>query len=192
MEPLTVFPSSVRQLVVSPSYRRHSAQIQRKSSWNDAAITPTKRSRDDSATDSFDSVPLHSPASDTGEDWNTVDNIASLGLSLQPESTHGTPKQFERFTIEEVDDSRDLSYQRLEDEKPFSKWMHSLQKRGASRRRTISGTSEAERMQNELFDSPATRRASHKKSSSQSSSGFVTAVRSASMSFRPTFALKSR
>jgi len=179
MDSLTVFPPSVRQSVVSPSHRRYSAHEHRKSDWNDAISTPRKQGNAYSATDSFDSVQLHSPLSDTGDNWTTVDDITSLGLSLQTENIYNTPRKLERFDIEEGSSPRDLSYQRL-DERPFGRWMRNLQKRGTGRRSTISGQSEAEKIQQEFFESPGTRRRGHQKSSSQSSSGFVAAVRSAS------------
>lgn len=180
MDSLTVFPSSVRHFVTSPSSRRHSSHISSYSGSHNTSKDHNKKYLNTSIKDSFEHVNLRTARSDVAEELNTLDNIAALGLSLQADEDTNTPRKIERFSIEDVDDPRDLSYERLED-RPFNKWVRTLQKRGTGRRSTINGAVEADAIQKEFFQSPGTRRASHKKSSSQSSSGFVTAVRSASM-----------
>jgi hypothetical protein len=166
---------------------RNSIHIPRKTSWG-TPIPPPSSQKDptDSAKEDFDDVDLNtnekeSMSSDKYEGWNTLDNIAALGLSFNAEDSQagGTPIR-ERFSLDEVFVNRSLP---LESEKPFNKWMRSLQRRGTQRRKTVSCDMGGTVLDPELFDTSGTQnRSAHKKSSSGSSFGFVTAVKSASIS----------
>jgi hypothetical protein len=169
--------------------RRGSMHISRKTSWG-TPIPPPSSQNDptDSAKEDFDDVDLNtnekaSAGSDKGEGWNTLDNIAALGLSFNAdESQLGSSPNRERFSLDglEAFGSRSLP---LEDERPFNKWMKNLQRRGTQRRKTVSCDIGGTVLDPELFGALGIlKRSAHKKSSSGSSFGFVTAVKSASIS----------
>jgi hypothetical protein len=114
---------------------------------------------------------------------NTLDNITALGLSFNCDDTEieSTIKR-QRFSLDDVDDFANRSLP-LDSELPFNKWIKKLEKRGTGRRKTVSCDLDASALERELFESPAPNQKSvHKKSSSGSSFGFVTAVKSASIS----------
>ncbi len=163
--------------------RRNSTQLSRKTSWGTSIPPPGHKSPIASKEDIFDSVDLSVSTperSDSGE-WNTLDNITALGLSFTADDVPDS-KKIERFSLEGVDPVANRSLP-PELEKPFNKWMRNLQWRGTQRRKTVSCDIGSSALERELFDSPATQRLSyHKKSSSGSSFGFVTAVKSASIS----------
>ena len=166
---------------------RNSMHIPRKTSWG-TPIPPPSSQKDpaESAREDFDDVDLNvneqlSMSSGKGEGWNTLDNIAALGLSFNAEDSQvvGTPIR-ERFSLDEAFVNRSLP---LEGERPFNKWMRSLQRRGTQRRKTVSCDMGATVLDGEIFEvSGRQKRSFHKKSSSGSSFGFVTAVKSASIS----------
>lgn len=166
---------------------RKSLHIPRKTSWG-TPIPPPSSQRDptDPAKEDFDDVDLNtnenaSTSSGKHEGWNTLDNITALGLSFNAEDSQavGTPN-LERFSLDEAFVNRSLP---LEGERPFNKWMRNLQRRGTQRRKTVSCDIGSTMLDPELFDTSGTqKRSAHKKSSSGSSFGFVTAVKSASIS----------
>jgi hypothetical protein len=165
---------------------RNSMHISRKTSWG-TPIPPPSSQKDptDQAQEDFHEVDLNTnekaSASDKFEEWNTLDNIAALGLSFNAEDSQdgGTPRR-ERFSLDEAFVNRSLP---LDGERPFNKWMKTLQKRGTQRQKTVSCDMDGTVLDPELFDtSGSQKRSAHKKSSSGSSFGFVTAVKSASIS----------
>lgn len=193
-----------------PQSRQSSIHIPRKTSWGTPIPPPSSHQRPHSNSEEkfFDVVDINgncdgSVASDGGETWNTLENIASLGLSFAAEDfqVSVTPKQG-RFPLEDEDGHPEPpDCQVPAPEPPFNKWLKNL-KKGSGRRKTVScdidgsalererefffnhslGTSDsagnsdwARARKNETFG--------HKKSSSGSSSfGFVTAMKSASIS----------
>lgn len=166
---------------------RNSMRIPRKTSWGAPIPLPsTQKDPTDQAKEDFDDVDLStnektSASSDKHEGWNTLDNIAALGLSFNAEDSQvvGTPIR-ERFSLDEAFVNRSLP---LGGERPFNKWMKSLQRRGTQRWKTVSCDMGGTVLDPELFDtSGIQKRSAHKKSSSGSSFGFVTAVKSASIS----------
>lgn len=171
--------------------RRNSTHIPRKTSWG-TPIPPPSSQRASvgnvSQEDLFDEINLRSKTagssgSDKGEGWNTLDNIAALGLSFNADDSQSPqPVKLQRFSLEEADPFGNRSLP-LDGERPFNKWMRSLQRRATERRKTVSCDMTSSALEHELFETPSTRRRSaHKKSSSGSSFGFVTAVKSASIS----------
>ena len=114
---------------------------------------------------------------------NSLDNITALGLSFNVDDTQlADATNRARFSLEDTEPVGNRSLP-LDSDRPFNKWMKGLQKRATQRRKTVSCDIDASALERELFDSPAARStARHKKSSSGSSFGFVTAVKSASIS----------
>ncbi|TAQ86042.1 hypothetical protein B7494_g5624 [Chlorociboria aeruginascens] len=175
----------------TPTHSHRSSQhISRKTSWGTPILPPSSQK-------SFTGILLNAGFNDIDLDadgaipspghrdmpWNTFDNIAALGLSFNADDTHSiSTKKFERFSL---DDSELLVNQSLplDSERPFNKWVKNLQKRATQRRKTVSCDLDGSVLEREIFGSPdAPNRSRHKKSSSGSSLGFVTAVRSASIS----------
>jgi len=179
--------------------RRSSIHIPRKTSWGTPIPPPSSQKcpMNVSQENLLDDVDLNancaaSASSEQGEGWNTLDNIAALGLSFSADDTHvGETPQRERFSLDAVEPYGDISLP-LEGERPFNKWVRTLQRRATQRRKTVSCDMGGSVLERELFESPATqRRSNHKKSSSGSSFGFVTAVKSASISLA-SFSLPPR
>ncbi|PBP19580.1 hypothetical protein BUE80_DR009600 [Diplocarpon rosae] len=171
--------------------RQSSVHIPRKTSWG-TPIPPPSSQKDATTNKSqenlFDDVQLQSTDEDSdinskGEEWNTLDNIAALGLSFHEDEIQAPePVKLERFSLEDPDSVGNFDLP-LDGIKPFNKWMRSLQRRATDRRKTVSCDISGSALEHELFETPSTRRRSaHKKSSSGSSYGFVTAVKSASIS----------
>jgi hypothetical protein len=168
---------------------RSSKHISRKSSWG-TPIPPPSSQKDPKTPPKgdFDDVNLNtnekaSAGSDKGEGWNTLDNIAALGLTFTADDTQteATPNR-ERFSLDGYEAFGNHSLP-LEGERPFNKWMRNLQRRGTQRRKTVSCDIGGSVLDPELFDTHGNqKRYSHKKSSSGSSFAFVTAVKSASIS----------
>jgi hypothetical protein len=173
--------------------RRNPLHISRKTSWGTPIPPPSsqKPPTNESKDNLFDEVDLGSKSeapeeSDRGEGWNTLDNIAALGLSFNADakSQVGGTIRLERFSMDDIERFGKMSSPSLSLEyQPFNKWMKNLQRRATGRRKTVSCDLNGSALERELFDSPSLqRRSAHKKSSSGSSSGFVTAVKSASVS----------
>ena len=116
-------------------------------------------------------------------DRNILDNITALGLSFNADDTQDeSAATGHRFSLDDVDGFVNRSLP-LDSELPFNRWVKKLEKRAAGRRKTVSCDVDGSALERELFDSPAPKeRSIHKKSSSGSSFGFVTAVKSASIS----------
>ncbi|KUJ22716.1 Dbl homology domain-containing protein [Mollisia scopiformis] len=163
--------------------RRTSMHIPRKTSWG-TPIPPPSSKTDTAITskeDIFDNVELspksHESTSSPNPGFSTLRNIAALGLSFAADDTEDDGPDKTRFSLDE-----DSPYT-PEGNRPFNKWMRTLQKRATDRRKTVSCDVTGDILEKELFETPnAQRRSGHKKSSSASSYGFVTAVKSASIS----------
>ncbi|KAJ5032522.1 uncharacterized protein L3040_009123 [Drepanopeziza brunnea f. sp. 'multigermtubi'] len=166
--------------------RRSSVYIPRKNSWGTPIPPPSSRTAtatNDSQEDLYDDVKLQSTDDDSSsskkgnDEWNTLDNIAALGLSFhEDEAQVPEPVTLERFSLENLAIPAN-------GDRPFNKWMKSLQRRATDRRKTVSCDVTGSALEHELFETPnSRRRTAHKKSSSGSSYGFVTAVKSASIS----------
>ena len=163
--------------------------ISRKTSWGTPIPAPSrhKGSTSEFLGDLFDTVNLNancgsSTVSMNGIAWNTLDNIAALGLSFNAEDSEAgsTPRQ--RFSLEDLE-SADNQSRTPEPERPFNKWVKTLRRRVTQRPKTVSCDLYGLGWERKSFSSPAReRRSRHKKSSSGSSSAFVTAVKSASIS----------
>jgi hypothetical protein len=171
--------------------RRSSIHISRKTSWGTPIPPPSVQKGPANAAkeDIFDDVDLNvrSDVSEAGvsDGYNTLDAMAALGLSFNADDTQVTDTtNRERFSLEspELVANRSLPIP-LEHERPFNKWMRDLQKRARHRRQTVSCDVDGSTLERELFDSPTVQsRIRHKKSLSGSSFGFVTAVKSATVS----------
>ncbi|KAI1208898.1 Dbl homology domain-containing protein [Annulohypoxylon truncatum] len=128
-----------------------------------------------------------------GEDaWNTLDNIAALGLTLESdedEVTHSTG--LPRFSLEDVGGDGVESGQLGTSSPivgPFHKWMKNLHRRAHRSRiqHDRSGFESFPEYSESHIGHDVTSLNNHRKSSSGSSFGFVAAVRSASVSLAST------
>jgi hypothetical protein len=172
------------------SRRSGSIHISRKTSWGTPIPPPSRTSMCELQDDDFDDIELQADSdistSDFGARWNTLDNIAALGLSFNTDYCEGDDQpQRQRFSLEDDLEPAGNKSLSLDPERPFNKWMKSLQRKavGTKRRKTVSGDLDGSGLERELFGCPASQSAfHHKKSSSGSSFGFVTAVKSASIS----------
>jgi hypothetical protein len=173
-----------------PRSRRSSLHTSRKSSW-EALVRPLsvqKQPMSASKEDICEEVDLHVRLSacegSPVDGYSTLDNIAALGFSFNVDDTQMTEgMNRERFSIESAgpDETRSLPVP-FGTPRPFNKWVRDIQKRAGQRRKTVSCDVDGSALERELFESPAQVRARHKKSSSGSSYGFVTAVKSATVS----------
>jgi hypothetical protein len=115
--------------------------------------------------------------------WNTIENIAAIGLSLNAEcSPQKLSSSIERFTLDD-DNGKNMETSTHIPHYRFHKWIKTLQKKAVQRRRTMSGSQDNVALERDLLcpqEGPGASR--HKKSLSGSSLGFVTAVKSASIS----------
>ncbi|KFZ11915.1 hypothetical protein V501_04491 [Pseudogymnoascus sp. VKM F-4519 (FW-2642)] len=139
--------------------------------------------------------PRRSDTPDDAEGWDTVDNITALGLAFgysnTPEQASPTKK---RFVLEELEPTHEPpSIQSTRP--PFEKWVKGFNKKAARRHRranSIAGTGVSDSDYHSLQSKIRTRHGL-RKSVSGSSLGFVTAVKSASISLASfSIATKSR
>jgi hypothetical protein len=170
--------------------RRSSMLISRKTSWGTPIPPPSQKgSSSEFQSATFYDVDLNpncggSTVSKGGETtWNTMDNIAALGLSFNTDvSERGCTPGQERFSLDDLEPVR-TQYLPIEPEGPFNKWIRNLHRRATQRRETANCDIDNSGCEGELFRFPNQQlRSRHKKSSSGSSSAFVTAVKSASIS----------
>ncbi|OBT96113.1 hypothetical protein VE01_06854 [Pseudogymnoascus verrucosus] len=139
--------------------------------------------------------PRRSDTPDDAEGWDTVDNITALGLAFgysnTPEQASPTKK---RFVLEELEPTHEPPSIQLT-RPPFEKWVKGFNKNAARRHRranSIAGTSVSDSDYHSLQSKIRTRHGL-RKSVSGSSLGFVTAVKSASISLASfSIATKSR
>ncbi|KAI1007815.1 hypothetical protein K3495_g425 [Podosphaera aphanis] len=168
--------------------RESSLHIPQKTTWGPSISPPSNRNISVQITQGnfFEDVDLHRKSLDSASSqdqhlWDSLENIAALGLSFNAESTElNQSSGMERFSIE---DAEGLENQSLKPNRPFKKWARSFEHRGLRRRKTVSCDTSTPSVNRDLFESPGTqRRSNHKKSTSSSSFGLVTAVKSASIS----------
>ena len=183
---LPIIPSqdSTPGLSTPTRVRRTSSHISRKTSWG-TPIPPPSAAQPSADEPGLSNVDLNKTASGSdGELWNTLDNIAALGLSFDgedPDQTEEKPIRH-RFSLDDAEGYANGSPS-VEGEIPFKKWVATIHRRAGQRRKTVSGDTQDSLRKSDYLDSPRTQRKSeHKKSSSGSSYGFVTAVKSASIS----------
>lgn len=138
----------------------------------------------------FDQVDLEGSSKGSPD---TLDNIAALGLSFNADNIQVENAGRRRFSLEDVGDFVDRSLP-LESDLPFNKWVRKLEQRATRMRKTASCEIDGSVLRKELFDSsPPGKGSTHKKSLSGSSFGFVTAIKSASISLASiSFAPPSR
>lgn len=129
------------------------------------------------------------------EAWKDLDNIAALGLSLNAEGDNEPSSS--RTDIPQI--NFDDGWNIFEDTKPpqaakpFHKWIKTLQRRAhrpRNRRRGGSSSGSHELFPPSLADNISNHR--HRKSSSDSSFGYVTGVRSASISLAGSAMTRSK
>ncbi|TVY45114.1 hypothetical protein LOCC1_G002604 [Lachnellula occidentalis] len=138
----------------------------------------------------FDEVDLGadngSSSSRDSFDRDILDNVTALGLSFSADDTQAeSAATGNRFSLDDVDDVDDFFNRSLplNSEFPFNRWVKKLERRAAGRRQTVSCDMNSLALEIERSDSSAPKeKSNHKKSSSGSSFGFVTAVKSASIS----------
>lgn len=171
---------------------KSSLHISRKTSWGTPIPAPSTINPSDATMhniDLFDEVDLDvdcgvSVATDGGAAWNTVENIAALGLSFNSDTS--PPKRPLALTRFSLDDCKQAN---INTSGPplhhrFEKWMKTLQKKAVQRRKTVSGNLNGVAHELHWHDAEEKEHwmSRHKKSSSGSSLGFVTVMKSASIS----------
>ncbi|KAI6250420.1 hypothetical protein HI914_01654 [Erysiphe necator] len=168
--------------------RQNSVHFSRRTSWGTPIPPPSENETGilNHEEDAFDDVDLHKDSlesiySQETNSCNTLENISALGLSFEGDNAEfRCTKTFETFSL---DDTGDFNSQSSDLKRPFNKWTKNLERRANRRRKTVGYDTNKLTKNIDLFDSPGTqRRSAHKKSSSGSSFGFVTAVKSASIS----------
>ncbi|TVY42298.1 hypothetical protein LSUB1_G001051 [Lachnellula subtilissima] len=171
--------------------RRSSTHISRKTSWGTPIPPPSQRSSVElHKDDAFDEVDLDADdGSSSGHDSlerNILDNVTALGLSFNADDTQTeNAATGNRFSLDDADDVEDFVNRSLplNSEFPFNRWVKKLERRAAGRRQTVSCDANVSALENECSNSsPPRENLIHKKSSYGSSFGFVTAVKSASIS----------
>lgn len=179
MDTSCFYPESVDASTPQPQ-RQGSLHISRKTSWG-TPIPPPSSLKDATIApgmEKFDDIELSSKAdSETShllDHDETLDTIAAIGLSFAGDDEQTESVRQGRFSLE--DDVTPASPTR----QPFEKWVKTIQRKATDRRQTVGGEYNYRSNESEFLDSPGTRR--HKKSSSGSSFGFVTAVKTASIS----------
>ncbi|ORY66430.1 uncharacterized protein BCR38DRAFT_484059 [Pseudomassariella vexata] len=117
---------------------------------------------------------------DGGDAWKDLDNITALGLALDAEETESPNRiyEFPRLPLDEDGHEYQESESPQVDGKPFHRWMKTLQKRARRPRGWgHKGVKESFSTHSEVASG-----ANHRRSSSDDSFGYVTGVRSASVS----------
>lgn len=178
----------------TPTYsQRNSNHLTREGSWGmSIPPLPTQGEPRDAIDDSetFEDIDLAadgdaSVVTDGIDPWNTVENITELGLSFgaDEERVH-LPLSMERFHLDGSEAEHASSNQPLLPFRPFGKWMKTLQRRSNYEKGAVcvNDVDVISLEQGTARESGEGVVHKHKKSSSSSSLGFVTAVKSASIS----------
>ena len=138
-------------------------------------------------------VSLTLPADDDSQEtgaWSTedlVNNLNALGLAFGPDEVPLSPPK-QRFVLEDIipNDVAPATRPHLDSRPPFERWMRTLNKKATLRRRSVSQshTLGIAALDPDLYSIPGFDGATsqHRKSNSGSSLGFVTAMKSASVS----------
>lgn len=169
--------------------RTSSIRITQKTGWG-TLIPPPSLQRPQSANsrETFDDVELSSCLDGLHiegiEAWNSLDNMAALGLTLNhPGDAEEATLPFPQMLADNWDLRDGIEEPLHRDRGPFRKWMRTLHRRAEHRRRGLSADAG---FPWELHDDSNVaqpfRRKHRRKSSSDSSFGFVAAVKSASLS----------
>ncbi len=183
---LSQFQGTDLPILIAPACSRpNSLHISQRTSWGTSIPPPNKNAAaDTSSMDGFDDINLNASGRESSCSYhdaesNTLENIAALGLSFNFDESQMTSVPIrDRFSLDDRKPSMPL-----DEDKPFNKWMRNLQRRATQRRKTVSVDMDDISLDRGIFDYPSVQRiSSHKKSSSGSSFGFVTAVKSASIS----------
>lgn len=177
--------TTIPQSPTPPAPRRASTQISRKSSWGTPILPPSARPSLEvinTAAEGFEDVDLNasratSVSSAGAEPWNSVNKILALGLSFHADDSEETAELKARFSLESQERPADEP-QQSSIEKPFNKWIKTLQRKAVQRGDSTNGTENGQA----FLTVESQPRPHHKKSSSASSLGFVTAIKSASIS----------
>ena len=180
---------AITALGTPPRSHPSSLHVSRKASRETSIPLPSSQEfqEDVSTSDLSDDVDLDgrsiSASSQEGKVWNVLGNIAALGLTFNQEDTPSKdPDISQRFSIDDAN-LVEAPSQSVELDRPFNKWVKNLQRRNSQRRKTVSCDMDGSALEREFFESPViSKRYHHKKSSSDPSFGFVTAVKSASIS----------
>jgi hypothetical protein len=170
--------------------RTSSVKITRKTSWGTPIPPPSlQKTTLQGSQGSLDDVQLTSYLdglhADQVEAWNTLDNITALGLALKENGdSEELPSQYPTFSVDDYDIyDTSATHDTPKPKGPFHKWMRTLHRRAEQRRREIgAGGNVPWQLLDHADRAALARRKGHKKSSSGSSFGFVTAVKSASFS----------
>lgn len=179
-----------QETLTPPASRRPSLQISRKTSWGLPILPPSAKSSLDAigsaAAENFEDVDLDaacsiSVLSEGAEPWSELDNIAELGLSFHVDDTDEIAQVKARFSLESLEAFTGQSHS-PSSEKPFNKWIKTLQRKSVQRREAISEHEHGMGPDKVSCATDGHSRSHHKKSSSASSLGFVTAIKSASIS----------
>lgn len=134
--------------------RRTSLHIPRKTSWGTPIPPPSGYLEITTSCREtlFDNVDLdtRSPTSTSGtttDKFNTLKNIAALGLSFHADDTGiEEPASKQHFSLD-----GDSTY----GDRPFNKWVKNLQRRAADRRQTVSCDATGDVLEKELFHTPS-------------------------------------
>ncbi|KAI0442464.1 Dbl homology domain-containing protein [Xylaria telfairii] len=164
-----------------PYMRSNSLRIARGRSWVKSLTAPAtlkfNRTDPDLGLDCFDLL------QDDSEDvWKALDDIAAFRLSLENDDEASRCSiDLPRFSVgqEDSDTADELEEPSVSTSRPFHRWMKTLHRR--ANRRSI-GSRATDQLPECLFAENPIRINGHRKSSSGSSFGFVTAVKSATVS----------
>ncbi|RYC62196.1 hypothetical protein CHU98_g3998 [Xylaria longipes] len=163
-----------------PYMRSNSLRVARGKRWVKSLTTPAtlkfNRTDPDLGFDCFDLL------NDDSEDvWKALDDIAALRLSLEDDDEASKCSiDLPRFSVcQDSDNTDELEDPSVSASRPFHKWMKTLHRR--ANRRSI-GSRAAEQLPECFFTENPIRINGHRQSSSGSSFGFVTAVKSATVS----------
>lgn len=180
----------VRDSHMASSPHQASVHLSRKTSWGTPIPPPSSQTylATTPRHEQFDNIDISNhqlPLNPSDElcGWVTLDSIDALGLSFDAaESPDRDTPQRERFALENEGDNVNRSLP-LDSERPFDKWVKHIQRKATQRRKTVSCDMDDSFNEWQTFDGATPDDIyRHKKSASGSSSGFVTAVREASIS----------
>ncbi|ETS87624.1 hypothetical protein PFICI_01452 [Pestalotiopsis fici W106-1] len=179
----------INSLPPRPASRSSSFRIRRKSSW--AALLQERTISRANRTDP--ELPYHDDglvSISIKEPWKNLDTFAQLGLTLDPEEDDHVSQVLDLQTPSKaIDHPKTQQTGASSDSKPFHRWMKTLQRR--SRHKLIqSSAGDLESFPSLVDDSSAY--SCHRRSSSDSSFGYVAGVRSATISIDGSALTRSR
>ncbi|KAI0200326.1 Dbl homology domain-containing protein [Astrocystis sublimbata] len=164
-----------------PFMQSSSLRVARGKSWVKSLAAPAtlrfNRTDPDLGADCFDI-----PHDDSADCWKALDDIAAFRLSLEnDDEASGCSIDLSQFSVghRESIGSDELENTPSSTPAPFQKWMKNLHRRAPGR---SMGTSTTQQFPECIFAEYPTTSISHRRSSSGSSFGFVSAVRSATVS----------